>query len=105
MFAQDQAAASPSVVNININVSKTVQAVSFPNNTSSRLDFTGTPLLPFAKGQAKIDNKKGIITIDMQLQKMSPATQLGPEFLTYVLWAITPEGRASKSRRNSAEWR
>jgi len=95
MFAQDQAAASPSVVNININVSKTVQAVSFPNNTSSRLDFTGTPLLPFAKGQAKIDNKKGIITIDMQLQKMSPATQLGPEFLTYVLWAITPEGRAA----------
>ncbi|HTU50794.1 MAG TPA: OmpA family protein [Acidobacteriaceae bacterium] len=95
IFAQDQAANSPSVVNININVSKTVQAVSYPNNTSSRLDFTGTPLLPFAKGQAKIDNKKGIITIDMQLQKMSPATQIGPEFLTYVLWAITPEGRAA----------
>ena len=95
MFAQDQAAPSQSVVNININVSKTVQAVSYPNNTSSRMDFTGTPLLPFAKGQAKIDNKKGIITIDLQLQKMSPATQLGPEFLTYVLWAITPEGRAA----------
>ena len=94
-FAQDQATSSPSVVNININVSKTVQAVSYPNNTSSRIDFTGTPLLPFAKGQAKIDNRKGIITIDMQLQKMSPATQLGPEFLTYVLWAITPEGRAA----------
>jgi len=95
IFAQDQGAASPSVVNININVSKTVQAVSYPNNTSSRIDFTGTPLLPFAKGHAKIDNKKGIVTIDMQLQKMSPATQLGPEFLTYVLWAITPEGRAA----------
>ncbi len=95
VFAQDQAAPAPSVVNININVSKTVEAVSYPNNTSSRIDFTGTPLLPFAKGQAKVDNKKGVITIDMQLQKMSPATQLGPEFLTYVLWAITPEGRAT----------
>jgi outer membrane protein OmpA-like peptidoglycan-associated protein len=95
MFGQDQTASSPSVVNININVSKTVQAVSYPNNTSSRLDFSGTPLLPFAKGQARIENKKGIITIDMQLQKMSPATRLGPEFLTYVLWAITPEGRAT----------
>ena len=95
IFAQDQSAPSPSVVNININVSKTVQAVSYPNNTSSRLDFTGTPLLPFAKGQAKIENKKGVITVDMQLQKLSPATQLGPEFLTYVLWAITPEGRAA----------
>ncbi|MES2222135.1 MAG: OmpA family protein [Acidobacteriota bacterium] len=95
IFAQDQASPSPSVVNININVSKTVQAVSYPNNSSSQLDFAGTPLLPFAKGQARIENRKGIITIELQLQKMSPATQLGPEFLTYVLWGITPEGRAT----------
>ncbi|HZC44179.1 MAG TPA: DUF4398 domain-containing protein, partial [Acidobacteriaceae bacterium] len=95
LFAQDEGTNTPSVVNININVSQTVQAVSYPNNTSSRIDLTGTPLLPFAKGQAKIENKKGMIIIDMQLQKMSPAGQLGPEFLTYVLWAITPEGRAT----------
>lgn len=94
IFAQDQGAPSPSVVNININVSRTVQAVSYPNNTSSRINFTGTPLLPFAKGQAKIDNRKGVIVIGVDLQKMSPASQVGPEFLTYVLWAITPEGRA-----------
>src|SRR5271167_2504258 len=95
-FSQDQAPAPPSsVININISVSRTVQAVSYPNNTSSSIDFTGTPLLPFAKGQAKVENKKGVITIQAELQKMSPATQLGPEFLTYVLWAISPEGRAS----------
>ena len=93
-IAQDQAAAQPSVININISVSRTVQAVSYPNNTSSNITFTGTPLLPFAKGQAKVDNKKGVITIQAELQKMSPANTLGAEFLTYVLWAITPEGRA-----------
>src|SRR5271156_2568744 len=94
-FSQDQAPAQPSsVININISVSRTVQAVSYPNNTSSSIDFTGTPLLPFAKGQAKVENKKGVITIQAELQKMSPATTLGAEFLTYVLWAITPEGRA-----------
>ena len=92
--AQDQAAARPSVININISVSRTVQAVSYPNNTSSSISFSGTPLLPFAKGQAKVDNKKGVITIQAELQKMSPASTLGAEFLTYVLWAITPEGRA-----------
>jgi outer membrane protein OmpA-like peptidoglycan-associated protein len=94
-FSQGQAQTQPSVININISVSRTVQAVSYPNNTSSSISFTGTPLLPFAKGDAKVENKKGVITIQVQLQKMSPANTLGPEFLTYVLWAITPEGRAS----------
>jgi outer membrane protein OmpA-like peptidoglycan-associated protein len=94
-FSQDQAATQSSVVNININISRTVQAVSYPINSSSSIDFTGTPFLPFAKGQAKVDNKKGVITIQADLQKMSPANTLGSEFLTYVLWAITPEGRAS----------
>jgi outer membrane protein OmpA-like peptidoglycan-associated protein len=92
--AQNQAATQPSVINIKISVSRTVQAVSYPNNTTSSIDFTGTPLLPFAKGQAKVENKKGVITIQAELQKMSPANTLGAEFLTYVLWAITPEGRA-----------
>jgi hypothetical protein len=92
--AQDQPATQPSVININISVSRTVQAVSYPNNTSSTINFTGTPLLPFAKGQAKVENKKGVITIQAELQKMTPANTLGAEFLTYVLWAITPEGRA-----------
>jgi outer membrane protein OmpA-like peptidoglycan-associated protein len=95
VFSQDQSATQPPVININISVSRTVQAVSYPTNTSSKIDFTPTPLLPYAKGQAKVENKKGIINIDAELQKVTAASTLGPEFLTYVLWAITPEGRAS----------
>jgi hypothetical protein len=72
-FSQDQAQTQPSVININISVSRTVQAVSYPNNTSSSINFTGTPLLPFAKGQAKVENKKGVITIQAELQKNVPS--------------------------------
>ena len=95
IFSQDQSAPQSSVININISVSRTVQAVNYPTNTSSRIDFTPTPLLPYAKGQAKVENKKGIINIEAELEKMTPASTLGPGFLTYVLWAITPEGRAT----------
>jgi hypothetical protein len=82
-------------VNININISRTVTAVNYLTNSSTRIDFKGTPLLPFAQGDAKVENKKGLMTVEASFSKMSPATQLGPEFLTYVVWAITPEGRAS----------
>ena len=84
-----------SVVNIIINVSRSVDAVNYLTNSSTRIDFKGTPLLPFAVGSAKVEDKKGLMSVDANFSKMSPATQLGPEFLTYVVWAITPEGRAS----------
>ncbi|MGA7291486.1 MAG: OmpA family protein [Terriglobales bacterium] len=92
-FCQDQS--GPSVVNININVSRSVDAVNYLTNSSTRIDFKGTPLLPFAVGDAKVQDKKGLVSVDANFSKMSPAAQLGPEFLTYVVWAITPEGRAS----------
>jgi outer membrane protein OmpA-like peptidoglycan-associated protein len=92
-LSQDQN--SQSVINININVSRSVAAVNYLTNSSTRIDFKGTPLLPFAVGDAKVENKKGLMSVDASFSKMSPATQLGPEFLTYVVWAITPEGRAS----------
>jgi outer membrane protein OmpA-like peptidoglycan-associated protein len=92
-FCQDQGASS--VVNININISRSVPAVNYQTNSSTRIDFKGTPLLPFAVGDAKVENKKGLMSVDASFSKMSSAAQFGPEFLTYVVWAITPEGRAS----------
>ena len=88
-FCQDQS--GPSVVNININVSRSVDAVNYLTNSSTRIDFKGTPLLPFAVGDAKVQDKKGLVSVDANFSKMSPAAQLGPEFLTYVVWAITPK--------------
>ncbi len=95
LFALGQEQGGKSVVNININISRSVPAVNYLTNSSTRIDFKGTPLLPFALGDAKVENKKGLMSVDASFSKMSSATQLGPEFLTYVVWAITPEGRSS----------
>jgi hypothetical protein len=92
-FCQDQGA--PSVVDININISRSVPAVNYQTNSSIRIDFKGTPLLLFAVGNATVDNKNGLMSVDASLSKMSAPAHFGPEFPTDVLWAITPEGRAS----------
>ena len=90
-----QPQSSQSVVNISINISQSVPAVNYLTNSSTRIDFTGTALMPFAVGTAKVESGYGLSTVDARFSNMSPASQFGPEFLTYVLWAITPEGRAS----------
>jgi outer membrane protein OmpA-like peptidoglycan-associated protein len=95
VLSQDQSGVPGSVVNININISRTVDAVNYLTNKATRIDFTATPLLPFALGQARVENKKGLVSIDAEFSKMSPATKVGPGLLTYVLWAVTPEGRSS----------
>src|ERR1700733_2651567 len=60
---------------------------------STTIGFQGSPLLPFAKGQAKVTGKVGRIQINAQFSKLEPAQKFGSEYLTYVLWAITPEGK------------
>jgi len=59
------------------------------------IDFSGTALLPDAHGQAKVESKKGYIEIEVEFDRLQPANRQGGEYLTYVLWAITPEGRTS----------
>jgi outer membrane protein OmpA-like peptidoglycan-associated protein len=58
------------------------------------IDFRGTPLLPEAKGKAYVDTKEGYTSINAEFDTVQAATRFGSEYLTYVLWAITPEGRA-----------
>src|SRR3984885_359810 len=62
---------------------------------ATTIGFQGSPLLPFAKGQAKVTGKVGRIQINAQFSKLEPAQKFGSEYLTYVLWAITPEGKAN----------
>jgi outer membrane protein OmpA-like peptidoglycan-associated protein len=89
--AQDSANQQPQV--ININVSRTIQAVNFQAKGSTHVDFRGTGLLPQGKGEARIDSKPDGIHIEASFDNLSPAGQFGSAYLTYVLWAITPEGR------------
>jgi outer membrane protein OmpA-like peptidoglycan-associated protein len=81
------------VFRVNV-VSRTTKAVNYRHRGGSTMvDFKGTDLMPLAKGKAKVDSKSGRLQINAELERMMPATKFGSEYLTYVLWAITPEGR------------
>jgi outer membrane protein OmpA-like peptidoglycan-associated protein len=72
-----------------------VQAVNYEHRSGpSRVDFTGTDLMPFANGEAKVNSKRGSIEIDAEFGDLRRPMTFGNEYLTYVLWAISPEGRA-----------
>src|SRR6202041_3036903 len=74
---------------------RTTKAVNYRNRGGSTMvDFRGTDLLPGVEGHAKVDSKNGPMTINIELKHMPQAHLFGGQFLTYVLWAITPEGRA-----------
>lgn len=77
-------------------VGKTITSVSYQHRGgSTMIDFRGTPLLPLAKGAAKVDSKQGSIVVSANFKDLQPAQVFGREYLTYVLWAITPEGKPS----------
>jgi len=82
-------------ISINV-VERQVKAVNYRHRGgATKVDFRGTALLPEAHGEAKVESKQGYIEIEVEFDNLKPATQYGPEFLTYVMWAITPEGRAT----------
>lgn len=75
-------------------VSRTTKAINYRHRSGSTpVDLRGTALMPMAKGEAVVNSKQGRIEINAHMDHMTPATQYGPEYLTYVLWAVTPEGR------------
>ena len=75
-------------------VSRTLQAINYEHRSGpTKIDFQGTVLLTKAKGDATVESKRGRISVDAKFDHMDPPTKFGREYLTYVLWAITPEGR------------
>src|SRR5690348_6264813 len=72
---------------------RTVKAVNYQyRNGPTRIDFRGTVLLPHSKGDGVVESKAGRTEIDAKFERLEAPTRYGPEYLTYVLWAITPEG-------------
>jgi len=77
-------------------VSRTTKAINYHHRTgTTKVDFRGTELLPAARGEAKVKSEMGSTKLDVDFNHLTAANQFGPEYLTYVLWAITPEGRAN----------
>ena len=76
-------------------ISRTVQAVNYQHRSgATKLDFAGTDLMPSANGQAKVESKRGSIEIEVEFGNLQKPTSFGNEYLTYIMWAISPEGRA-----------
>jgi outer membrane protein OmpA-like peptidoglycan-associated protein len=75
-------------------VSRTTKAVNYRRTGASRIDFQGTELMPQASGEAKVQNKGSRTEIEARFLGLDEATKFGLEYLTYVLWAVSPGGRA-----------
>jgi outer membrane protein OmpA-like peptidoglycan-associated protein len=76
-------------------VQRSLDCVNYLHRSgSTTIGFEGTPLLANAKGDAKVTSERGGITIEAKFQGLTPANGFGREYLTYVLWAISPDGRA-----------
>ncbi len=82
--------ASPSVS----TVSRTTRAVHYRlQGGQAKVEFRGTDLLQRASGEAKVEGKKTNFAIEVKFAGLEDATKFGLEYLTYVLWAVSPEGR------------
>jgi len=77
-----------------ILVDRTVKAVKYAHRSgSTKINFAGTDLMTDAKGEAKVDSHRGAMEVKVEFWNLQKPTKFGPEYLTYVMWAISPEGR------------
>lgn len=75
-------------------VARSIKAINYHHRRgSTEVGLLGTSLAPRAKGEARVDSRTGATQVDIWIDRMQPAGDIGDEFLTYVAWAITPEGR------------
>ena len=77
-------------------VGRTTPAINYrPRRGDTKVDFRGTALMPQARGEAKVSGEQGYMNVEATFDKFDAASSFGREYLTYVLWAVTPEGRAT----------
>lgn len=76
-------------------VSRSLKALSYRRaGKSIQIDFVGTDLMGSASGTARVESKKNRIELDAKFMGLEDSTRFGLEYLTYVLWAVSPQGRA-----------
>src|ERR1700735_2550123 len=92
--AQPAAASSDTPIFRITVVARTTQAVNYLHRGgTTTIGFDGTPLMATGKGSAKVESQRGVIHVSAEFKNLVPASSFGPEYLTYVLWAISPDGR------------
>jgi outer membrane protein OmpA-like peptidoglycan-associated protein len=79
-------------------VSKTVKAIGYRvGGGNTKVDLKGTGLMPQAIGEARVEAKTGATNVEVSLKNMTEPSKLGAEFLTYVVWVVTPDGRTGNT--------
>ena len=99
-FAQDEASQGDQAVPASALVTKSVQAVGYQVGAGdTKVDLKGTELMPDAKGEAKVEIKSqaGRASVEVKVKGLKSPSTLGAEFLTYVVWVVTPEGRTGNT--------
>jgi outer membrane protein OmpA-like peptidoglycan-associated protein len=85
---------NPPIYSVTV-VERTVSAVNYQYRSGpTTIDFRGTVLMPHAKGEATVESKTGRTEIDAKFDRVEAPGRFGPQYLTYVLWAVTPDGHA-----------
>jgi hypothetical protein len=85
---------SPYTLRVDV-VGRTTRAINYlQRNGSTTIGFRGTELQPSARGEAKVETKQGYTEIEVEFDDMVPPNRYGREYLTYVMWAVTPQGRS-----------
>jgi outer membrane protein OmpA-like peptidoglycan-associated protein len=91
--AQTQSSFPSNTVTV-ATVSRTTKAVHYRlQGGTTKVEFRGTDLLQRASGEARVEGKKTNFEIDAKFSGLEDATKFGLEFLTYVAWAVSPQGR------------
>ena len=92
--ASDQAEDVGAIFKVEV-VARTTQAVNYLHRGgSTKINFRGTALMPAGKGEATVESERGDIRVSATFHNLVSPQTFGPEYLTYVLWAISPDGRA-----------
>jgi outer membrane protein OmpA-like peptidoglycan-associated protein len=70
-------------------------AVTYEARRTTKVDLVGTPLMPRIRGEAEVRTESaGPVRIKAKMRDLTSPSQFGPEYLTFVFWAIPPQGRA-----------
>jgi outer membrane protein OmpA-like peptidoglycan-associated protein len=95
-MARGQAAANSSSASAAVTntVSRTTKAMNYRRGSATTVEFRGTELMQLASGEARVQNKGNRMEIETRFEGLEDATKFGLEYLTYVLWAVSPQGRA-----------
>ena len=72
------------------SVNTSIRAVGYQLGTTSKVDLRPSELMPQARGEAEVVAKKGLTNIEISVSGLSAPTKLGTEFLTYVVWVVSP---------------